>query len=267
MPANFLPPFIHVYMSPQVRHSDIFPEYGKAFANPWSVKTRVLYKILPVHTLFPLKEELRMAWIRWKSRSVAKHYSGAKALLVNLGAGDKGKVGWVNVDSRPFPGINCVYDCRKQLPFPDGSVKGIFCEHFFEHLDYTEEVPYFLAECHRVLQSGGVLRIVVPDIERYLRAYCEAGWEALSKVRPLDSDQRDTYYHCRFDAKMELINLVFRQGGEHKYAYDYENLRLQLIKSDFTRVTKQSFGQSFLPEVCIDQADRVSESLYVESMR
>ncbi len=72
---------------------------------------------------------------------MSSRYKDASDLLVNLGAGNKGKPGWVNVDSYPFTGINCVYDCRKHLPFPDESVKGIFCEHFFEHIDYTEEVP------------------------------------------------------------------------------------------------------------------------------
>jgi len=105
--------------------------------------------------------------------------------LVNLGCGLSGKIGWVNVDIIKFPNVNCIYDCRKSLPFPENSVKSIFCEHFIEHLDYKEEVP-FLTECYRVLRVGGVIRIIVPDAEKYLRVYCEKGWGYLSKIHRLD---------------------------------------------------------------------------------
>ena len=254
-------------MNRKIEQLDIFPRYGALLANQWSFKRKLLYKILPIHTLYPLKDELRLAWVRLKSSFVSKQYREASDLMVNLGAGDKGKSGWINVDSYPFPGINCVYDCRKQLPFPSGSVKGIFCEHFFEHLDYTEEVPCFLTECHRVLKPGGVIRIIVPDSEQYMRAYCLDGWEELSKIRPLDSDQRDYHYHCKINVKMELINLVFRQGSEHKYAYDYANLEYLLFKYGFSKINKQSFGLSGDPDICIDQPERASESLYVEAVR
>jgi len=53
-----------------------------------------------------------------KSQSVSKQYENAKDLLVNLGAGPDGKPGWINVDLYEAPGIKCVYDCRKILPFP-----------------------------------------------------------------------------------------------------------------------------------------------------
>ena len=254
-------------MSRKIEGLDVYPRYGALLANPWSLKRKLIYKILPIHTLYPLKDELRLAWVRWKSRSVPHQYRNANNLLVNLGAGGKGKPGWINVDSYPFPGINCVYDCRKQLPFPDESVNGIFCEHFFEHIDYTEEVPYFLSECRRVLKPGGVMRIVVPDSEQYMRAYCMEGWDEISKVRPLDSEQRDHHYHCKIHVKMELINLVFRQGSEHKYAYDYANLEFVLSKFGFSKILKQSVGESLLPEICLDQSERASESLYVDAVR
>ncbi|NJO06324.1 MAG: methyltransferase domain-containing protein [Chloroflexaceae bacterium] len=166
-----------------------------------------------------------------------------------------------------MPGITCVYDCRKHLPFPDGSVRGIFCEHFFEHLDYTEEVPIFLSECARVLQPGGVLRLIVPDVERYLRAYLADGWQALSAIRPLDDQHTDFFLGCRYNTKMEFINTMFRQGHEHKFGYDYETLAFVLRRYGFRQVVRQSFEVSLRPELAIDQAVRASESLYVEAVR
>lgn len=46
------------------------------------------------------------------------------------------------------------------LPFPDASIESIISHHFMEHLD-TGFLP-LMDECHRVLKSGGILRIIVP---------------------------------------------------------------------------------------------------------
>ena len=251
----------------KIKYLEIFPYYGQIVSECQSYKKRLVYKVIPAHVYQPFREEIRLAWLRFKNRGLVKRFQTSNNLLVNLGAGDKGRSGWINVDTVKREGVNCVYDCRKKLPFPDNSVRAIFCEHFFEHIDYTEEIPHFLTECHRVLQDGGVFRIIVPDAELYMQAYGEGGWEALSRIRPLDSERCDFYYKCKINVKMELINLVFRQGNEHKYAYDFETLEFILFRYGFTRVIKQAFGRSLMGELCIDQACRASESLYVEAVK
>lgn len=188
-------------------------------------------------------------------------------LLVNIGPGPYGKSGWVNVDIFKAEGIDCVYDCRKHLPFPDNAVRALFCEHVFEHIDYTEEAPHFLAECYRVLQPGGVVRIIVPDAETYLRAYCESGWERIAEVRQLGEDRYDPHHGGHYRTKMELINVLFRQGFEHKFLYDYETLSLLLEDAGFSQVNRRSFGESALDELKIDKSERASESLYVEAVK
>jgi predicted SAM-dependent methyltransferase len=227
----------------------------------------MIYKVFPAHVFWPFWGELQLAWLRFRTRGMGKRFEKSENLLVNLGAGDTGRSGWVNVDTVNHQGINCVYDCRKHLPFPDKSVKGVFCEHFLEHIDYTEEIPYFLTECHRVLQAGGVCRIIVPDAELYLRAYSEGGWAELSRIRQLDSEQRDITFKCKLNVKMELINVVFRQGHEHKFAYDFEALEFILLRFGFNQVIKQEFGRSIMEELCIDQPHRASESLYVDAVK
>jgi hypothetical protein len=66
---------------------------------------------------------------------------------------------------------------------------------------------------------------------------------------------------------MELINGVFRQNGEHKYAYDAETLIKLIRRCGFARVTEQEFGKSLLSELVLDRRDRARESLYVEAIR
>jgi len=222
---------------------------------------------IPQHTFFPLLYELYLIGVRLTSRGAPRRFHGQRDLLINLGAGDQGLPGWVNVDIFAAPGVTCRYDCRKRLPFPDDSARGIFCEHFLEHLDYSEEVPHFLSECRRVLQPGGVLRVLVPDAGRYLLAYAQGGWEELAHLRPLDAGQVDAHFQFPYRTRMELVNMVFRQGHQHRFAYDVETLAFVLRRYGFRQVIRQDYRVSLLPELAIDQEVRASESLVVEAVK
>lgn len=244
-----------------------FRNYGQMLAKRSPLKRSLIGRLFPFHVYHTVREELRLARMRLRAGTVRRRFQGQHELLVNVGAGRRGRDGWVNVDSTGYPGVDCIYDCRKSLPFSDGSVRGIFSEHFLEHIDYTEEVPVFLTECRRVLQPGGVLRVIVPDAELYLRAYVEDGWTSLEKVRGLEAGHRDHYYPNAYVTKMELVNQVFRQGYEHKYAYDWHTLQHAMQTFGFPRVIRQEFGQSELPELALDRQVRRSESLYVEAIK
>jgi predicted SAM-dependent methyltransferase len=117
------------------------------------------------------------------------------------------------------------------------------------------------------LEVGGVIRLVVPDAGKYLRAYCKGDWEELSAIRPLDSEGTDFYLKCKYNTKMELINSVFRHGEEHRFAYDYETLNFLLLKYCFSVVQQQEFGNSFKEYLCLERQERASESIYVEAIK
>jgi predicted SAM-dependent methyltransferase len=258
-------------MIQQIPTLEIYPNFRQRLSGKTGLEKLLMTALpfIPRHAYHPFLSEVRVAIRRLTSRPshVRKFYRDRRDLAVNIGCGSSAKPGWVNVDIFKFPGVNCIYDCRRELPFADGSVRCIFTEHFFEHIDYTEEAPFFLIECHRVLQPGGVMRIIVPDVEKYMRAYCAEGWEELIRVRPLHPDHTDVHFGSRFNTKMEVVNVVFRQYFEHKYAYDFSNLEFLLRHYGFVDIQKREFGKSALPELCIDNADRVSESLYVEAVK
>jgi len=250
---------------------EIYPNFQQRLVGKTGFQKLLMTALpfIPRHAYHPFISELRVALTRLISRPsrVRRFYRDRRNLPVNIGPGLSAKAGWVNVDIFRFPGVNCIYDCRKGLPFSDGAVRCIFTEHFFEHIDYLEEAPLFLSECHRVLQPGGVIRIIVPDVEKYIRAYCAEGWEHLMEVRPLRPDHTDVHFGSRFNTKMEVLNVVFRQYFEHKYAYDFPTLEFALRRSGFGDIQRQAFGKSLLPELCIDNPDRISESLYVEAVK
>lgn len=104
-------------------------------------------------------------------------------LYLNLGCGgNRPSDGhWLNIDNHyvTFSDLNCPerknldseknylnVDLTKGIPFQDDTVNGILSSHMIEHLNCHETVK-FLKECRRVLKPGGVLRISVPDPERF----------------------------------------------------------------------------------------------------
>lgn len=148
-------------------------------------------------------------------------------------------------------------------------MKAIYSEHAFEHLDLETEAKPFLRECRRCLRASGVLRIVVPDAGAYLRGYGQP-WAPLVAMRPLepvDGGWRDPWLGKIYQTQMQLINAVFRQGAEHKYAYDEETLALILRETGFSRIVRQRFAMSLDEQMAPDNEARRTESLYVEAVK
>ena len=236
--------------------------------------SRLLVKILPLHTLRELKFEIQMSRLRLTHRRIDASLANERELLVNVGCGPNGLPGWVNIDCYSGEGVTCVRDCRVALPLTTGSARGIFTEHFLEHLDYYEEAPRFLQECRRVLAPGGLIRIIVPDGAKHLQAYLDEGWTSLRTLTPLVSwdpegeHQRSTSQGplLPFKTKMEVINFHLTQMGEHRFSYDFETLSLLLAHCGFESIVQRQFRESSMPEMAIDQEFRALESLVVEAI-
>ena len=91
-------------------------------------------------------------------------------VLVNIGCGSVWHPDWVNLDVRPVSSGVQAWHADGRLPFGDGSVDGCYASHLLEHLS-REGARRLLLECLRVLRSGGVLRLVVPDLEAIAGEY------------------------------------------------------------------------------------------------
>lgn len=183
-------------------------------------------------------------------------------LSVNIGAGPFGTPGWVNIDMFKFKEVTLVYDCRKKMPFKNETVERIRCEHVFEHLDRNDEAPKFLSECLRSLKNGGVLRIIVPDLELFVKAYASGDrqqWNAIG----FDLDRLP----WGLETPMDILNHTFRQNGEHKYGYDFETLHKTVAAAGFSKVTKASWGVSQDPMLQGDLENHKPYSLYVDCMK
>lgn len=233
------------------------------------VAMTILTRVLPNDVACQVAAELHISLRRAVySRSSARRLGGLRGCRVNIGCGDQPTPGWVNLELQTSENV-FFWDCRRGLPFSDNTVAAIYSEHTFEHFEPETDGKLFLRECLRCLRPGGVLRLVVPDAGMYLRAYGQA-WESLVAIRQLEATTngwRDPWLGDTYRTKMQLVNAVFRQNGEHKYAYDEETLVLIVRDAGFARALPQSFGISIDPDMAPDSEARKTESLYVEAIK
>lgn len=91
---------------------------------------------------------------------------------LNLGCGHRFHPEWENLDYAPVSPKVRAHDLRSGIPYPDGEFDVVYHSHVLEHFSRRAGVQ-FLRECYRVLRSGGILRIAVPDLESVARLYLE----------------------------------------------------------------------------------------------
>lgn len=171
---------------------------------------------------------------------------------LHLGCGGKIKEGWINIDFHPKADLSL--DLHRRLPFPSNSILIIYSEHFLEHLEYPGQVIHFLRESLRVLKPGGVLSVGVPDTEWPLHAYVSGDNRYFDSAKKL-------WHPDWCVTRLDHINYHFRQGNEHKYAYDFETLKRILELIGFTSVSRRDYDDQ------IDSEDRKIGTLYVNARK
>jgi SAM-dependent methyltransferase len=153
--------------------------------------------------------------------------------LLNLACGDQAHPEWTNVELWPHSirydapllgwffrrldakrthldscGVPVRFaDLRDGIPYPGESFDVVYHSNFLEHLDRAG-AERLLRECRRVLRPGGLLRVVVPDLELQARAYLAA----LDEARAGQPGAADRHRW----ALVELYDQVTRRttGGE-----------------------------------------------------
>lgn len=185
----------------------------------------------------------------------AVRYRGQTGLQLNLACGDNIKAGWVNIDLFDPAPVDLRLDLTEPLPFADHSVRTIYCEHFFEHLEFPTHARGFLREAFRVLEPRGVLSIGVPDTEWPLRCYA-AGDDSYFRFG------RATWGHPDWcNTPLHQINFHFRQFNEHRYAYDESTLAKVLVEEGFVQPLRREF------DPLIDSDLRRIGTLYMDAIR
>lgn len=89
---------------------------------------------------------------------------------LNWGCGPATPKGWINADRLAHPGVDLPGDIRDGLDLADGSIDYAVAMHALQDLAWAD-IPPALAELKRVMRSGGVLRLGLPDLDRAIEAY------------------------------------------------------------------------------------------------
>ena len=162
---------------------------------------------------------------------------------------------WLNIDALDLStyakayGYNFQQLDARTLPFPDNSFDYLVASHFLEHLT-PEEAQQFLSECHRVLRSGGLIRIAAPDAEKLIMEYLAGFLSDYDIINP----------ECE-KAETQLGKLQALLLGGHKSVFDEPELIRVMKQAGFTPERKR-FNKTEIPSIFDYHPDL---SLYVEA--
>jgi predicted SAM-dependent methyltransferase len=178
-------------------------------------------------------------------------------LRLHLGCGEHRLDGWLNLDRRSLPGVVPVDLPDDLVRLPDGRARYIYAAHLFEHVDYPDSALELARHCHRLLTPGGILRIVVPGIERIIQAYVADDTAFFQRQAELHPPS------CR----TKLDHLMYAlQGDGHRYGYDFETLDRLLRLAGFVNVVLSDYQGSATAELRVDYRGE-GLSLFVEATR
>jgi SAM-dependent methyltransferase len=198
------------------------------------------------HLPQPVIDTGRVAATRLMAPVVRRRLPGGPVKL-HLGCGFEPLSGWVNIDEAGSR-ADVIWDLRRGLPYPDGSVTAVFHEHMLEHMPYDAGLE-LTRECLRVLVPGGVLRVVVPDAAQEISWYLHED-PALTRMAPT--------------AMMGLADRL--TGNGHVAMYDAPTLVALIAAAGFSDVVESSYGESAM-DPCPDTEGRRTASLYVEGVK
>jgi predicted SAM-dependent methyltransferase len=183
-----------------------------------------------------------------------------RGLQLNVGSGPFAMKNWLNVDLPPAQlGINL----RWGLPLPDGCARVAFMSHVLEHFYYPGEALALLKELRRVLEPGGRLRIVVPDIEKWLVAYA-------TNDAKFFASRKKVWKKASRGTRLEQLLLYTGSGHGahpsyffgHKGGYDYETLRRLLRRARFVDIERSDYQASRHKALRVDNHSAVADASF-----
>ena len=159
--------------------------------------------------------------------------------------------GWLSVG---FPPAELVLDLRWGLPFADAAADRVYSALALEHLVYPDDARRVVRDVRRVLRPGGVARVIVPDLEVYLRAYVR-GDRAFFRAH-----ERWFAWARHTRTPLDVINAMVGAGlargpadhDGHRTGYDLATLTTLLRDAGFSSIERRGYQDSPYPELRID---------------
>jgi SAM-dependent methyltransferase len=165
-----------------------------------------------------------------------------------------------------------VHDLRRPLPFSNQSFAAVYGSHLLEHM-YRTEAQRLLTECLRVLQPGGYLRMVVPDLKAMVDTYAADGKAGDGGM--LRADALNAKLGFR-DTAPPVGNTAYRMYAalndfhSHKWMYDSQSLIFYFQSAGFVDCMEKGFLESGIEGIqVVEKADRLEngKGICVEGRR
>jgi predicted SAM-dependent methyltransferase len=224
-------------------------------------------------------------------------YTLPPGLLVHVGCGPVTPDGWVNLDgswnllAARIPGMRRVLravgvisaeaaeqpwvgdirycDVSRGLPFRDGEAAVVYASHVLEHLT-RRQAHNLVRESFRVLKPGGVVRIVVPDLERLAHLYLQERANGAGDGRAAN-DFMEHLRTCLDDADASLPLKLYRAYLDtlsHKWMYDTASLTALMAEAGFSELSQRACLESRIPLIAqVERAGRFEDGICVEGVR
>ncbi len=205
----------------------------------------------------------------------------------NIGCANVVAPGWANLDNSPsawlarharirtllcalrvippglasgWPADLILHDARRPLPWADCALRYVYTSHLLEHL-YPDEGARLLGECFRVLQPGGLIRVVVPDLELFTRRYVAA-----ASADPTDDCTVQAAALGLLDICGARARSSISPRNPHRWMYDRRSLAAALRAAGFVDIVRREAGVGEVPDLATLDV-RGDVSLHMEACR
>lgn len=189
-------------------------------------------------------------------------------VYLNLGCFDKKfPKPYINVDIREDVNPDVVENAFELYSFKEDSVDLIYCSHMFEHLKKME-AEQALVNWNRVLKTGGILRLSVPDFEATCKRYLATG--NIKEVTNLvcGSQKHDFDFHYAIYDKSNMTELLKSFGFDSIRLWNWWEENPHRYIDDFSR----SYLPSSSPDIALShgriiKGDGMLMSLNIEGVK
>jgi len=146
----------------------------------------------------------------------------------------------------------------KRIPENDSTADAVYSSHMIEHIE-KEDVVLFFKEVRRILKSGGIIRLAVPDIKLQAEKYIQDG-DADNFIETTSLTRK---YPKTFIDKIKYLIIGDRN---HQWMYDGKSLCKLLSSAGFNEPCILEPGLTTIPDPgMLNLKERLSESVYVEA--
>lgn len=203
-------------------------------------------------------------------------------MKLNLGCGSQVPDGWINVDYAvgarfaKFPFFRqlnrklglfdldwnkkiYIHNLKEKFPWADCTIDVVYSSHTLEHFS-KEDGRRFLAECHRVLQKNGIIRLVVPDLRCIVVEYMEGQIRADEFVEKLGVlyETNDNMLKNRLSPLIQF---------PHKCMYDIPRL-LEILREIGFKVSNRTPFDSDITNIrAVELEGRTKNAVIVEGKK